>query len=70
MLVEKIRVSILGILSNLMPNQVLGKSQLISQAPNRINDVLLGAKLAHFEVHLTVPARKNTWLGTMRNYIT
>jgi len=69
-LVEKSRVSILGILSNLMPNQVLGKSQLISQAPNRINDVLLGAKLAHFEVHLTVPARKNAWLGTMRNYIT
>ena len=69
MLVEKSKASIVGILSNLIPNQVLGKSQLMSEAPNRINDVLLGAKLAHFDVHLTVPDRKNSWLGNMRKYI-
>ena len=29
-----------------------GESQPISQTPNRITDVPLGARLAHFEVHL------------------
>jgi len=46
------RVSILGLLSNLMATPSPGESQSISQTPNRITDVPLGARLAHFEIHL------------------